>query len=143
MKRKDPFILIKNIHDKFEAHGNNECQKVDLTLSQFRILVYLVTHTEKVVTQREIELDFKVSHPTINGILGRMEEKGLITTSLVKQGKQQKQVFLTEKGKETLKKVDKSRMEDTKALRELFSETELEQFSEYLSRMLSYCSKLS
>lgn len=141
MQKRNPFILIKNINDKFEAKGNNECQKVGLTLSQFRILVYLKVHNEKTVTQREIELEFKVSHPTITGILRRMEEKGFVTTNIIKAGKMQKEVFMTEKGAEALKMMDASRDEDDAALLNLFSEQELNQLGDYLHRIFEYLNK--
>jgi len=138
MPERNPFFLIKIINDKFEAKGNNECQKAGLTLSQFRILDYLNSNPDRTVTQREMELKFQVSHPTINGILGRMEEKRLITTNLVREGKQQKQVFITAKGNEALNIMFTSRNKDDKALFRLFTPEELNQFEEYLNRVVDY-----
>lgn len=141
MKESNPFYLIKHIHDKFEAKGNSECQKVGLTISQFRILVYLTCHQDRTVTQREMELAFKVSHPTITGILRRMESNGFISTKLVQSSKMQKEVFLSDKGREALSKLDISRNKDDKALLSLFNPQELDQLENYLNRILDYLSK--
>ncbi len=139
--KNHPFILIKNIHDKIEARGNNECQKVGLTLSQFRILVYLLLHPDSVVTQRELEIEFKVSHPTINGILKRMDEKELISTTIIKETKQQKQVFITEKGKAAMDNMKSEMAKDDAAILELFSEEELEKFGDYLKRLFNFLNR--
>lgn len=138
MAKTNPFYLMKNIHDKFEARGNNECQKVGLTLSQFRVLMYLIEHPNKDVTQRELELSFRVSHPTITGILKRMEEKDLISTKIIKDGKQQKLVYMTEHGKEVLSKTHESRDKDDEKLQELFTEEEINNLQDYLLRILSF-----
>jgi len=128
---------MKHINDRFEARGNSECQKVGLTLSQFRILVFLLMNEGRTVTQREMETEFKVSHPTICGILKRMEEKEFLTTEIVKEGKQQKYVYITEKGRAALKSMEASRNEDDAALLSLFTEQELAQFEDYLLRVLN------
>jgi len=141
MQNRTPFYLIKNINDKFEARGNIDCQKAGLTLSQFKILIYIKEHPDKIITQKEMEKAFNVSHATINGILTRMEDKGLVSTTLVRDGIQQKQVFITEKGNEAFEKMEKPRVGDEIELEKLFTKEELAQFGDYLSRVFEYISK--
>ncbi len=141
MQHKNPFYLIKNINDKFEARGNTECQKAGLTLAQFKILIYIKEHPDKLITQKELEKVFKVSHATINGILTRLEEKGFVSTSLVRDGIQQKQVFMTEKGNDAYEKMEIPRTADDIALEKLFTKKELNQFRDYLLRVFEYVSK--
>lgn len=139
MNHKNPFYLIKNINDKFEARGTSECQDMGLTFSQFRTLIYLSEHSEKTVTQRELELSFNVSHPAISGILSRMEEKGFIKTEIIKEnGKQQRQIFMTRKGKSTVEKMDDNRKNVDVALEKLFTAGELELFRDFLQRVFNY-----
>lgn len=137
--KTNPYILIKNLNDKIEARGNNVCQKAGLTLAHFRILAYLLLHSETIVTQRELELEFKVSHPTISGILKRMEKNELVTTKILLTEKR-KQVFVTQKGKEAMDKMKEFMNQDHALLDSVFSEEELEQFGEYLTRMLNLLS---
>lgn len=138
MHEENPFFLLKNINDKFEARGNSDCQKAGLTLSQFRVLIHLTENQNRAVTQKEMELLFRVSHPTITGILKRMEEKELITTEITKKGKTQKLVFITEKGKEALAKIDNSREADNKKLQQYFSQEEINNLDDYLHRILNF-----
>lgn len=138
MRLNSQFFMIKNIHDKFESRGNSECQQVGLTLSQFRVLLYLDMNPDKQVTQRELELEFKVSHPTITGILKRMEEKEFISTKIIRDGKQQKLVFITDKGRDCLEFTNKSLKKDDEAMSRMFSPEELAQLDNYLNRILDY-----
>lgn len=141
MTEINPFFSMKKIHDKFEARGNNECQKVGLTLSQFRVLMYITDHPQKTITQRELELDFQVSHPTITGILKRMEEKGFITTKIVREGKQQKLVFITEKGINALERTRENHKRDDEKLHDLFTDEEINTLENYLQRILTFFEK--
>jgi len=141
MENQSPFFLLKPIHDKFEARGNIAGQKAGITHSQFRVLLYLNEHSDRIVTQREMESAFNVSHPTISGILKRMEESGFIKTQFVQEAKKQKQVFLTDKGKNAIKIMDESKDSDELGMSKLFNEEELKQLEDYLKRILEYLSK--
>lgn len=141
MAGKNPFLIIKNIHDRFEAKGNIDCQKSGLTLSQFRVLAYLYDHSDRQVTQRELELDFKVSHPTITGILKRMEEKEFITTEILKSGIKQKIVRLTDKGTLALNHIREHIAADDEKIISLFTPEELNNLEDYLTRIYDYLSK--
>ena len=136
MDNKKIFFLIKNIHDKFDARGNTDCKSAGLTISQFRVLVYLEEHSDKIVTQKELETIFKVSHPTINGIINRLEAKNFIETKMIKEaGKQQKQIFFAQKGQDALKNMKTNRINDDKTIDSNFTDEEKEQFTEYLERL--------
>lgn len=138
MINNNPLFLLKPINDKFEARGNAACQKAGITHSQFQVLLFLREHSNIIVTQKMLEVEFNVSHPTINGILKRMEENGFIKTQFVQEAKKQKQVFLTDKGYEAIKIMDASKDFDESNLIKIFSETELNQLQEYLTRLIEY-----
>jgi DNA-binding MarR family transcriptional regulator len=137
MENKKIFILLKNLNDKFEAKGNADCQKEGLTLSQFRVLLFLEDNPGRIVTQKELEVVFNVSHPTINGIVNRLEKKNFISTHMVKEsGKQQKQIFLSQKGRDTIANMENRRHHDEDIIRDNFTVEESEKFAEYLERLL-------
>jgi len=139
MTKTNPFFLLKQINDKFEARANNVCQTVDLTLSQFRALIYLTEHSDSQVTQRQLEKEFNVSHPTINGILSRMEEKELITSRIIQEnGRMQKIISITAKGTVTLNKIKTSRDNDDQKMLDLFTEEELVQLKNYMNRIIGF-----
>ncbi|MCR4735052.1 MAG: MarR family transcriptional regulator [Treponema sp.] len=136
MENKEILFMIKNIHDRFEARGNADCKEAGLTFSQFRVLIYLQDHKNKIVTQKELEVDFKVSHPTINGIISRLENNNFIETKIIKEaGKQQKQIFLTQKSSSALINMNKNQIHDDKMLSEEFTPEEMTKLLDYLKRL--------
>lgn len=136
MEAKDVFLLIKNIHDKFDSRANADCQTAGLTIAQFRVLLYLEDHPDSDVTQKELETVFKVSHPTINGILSRLESKNCIFTKVViKAGKQQKHIFLTTQGNMALKNMKDNRIHDEKMFETSFTDQEKKELEELLKRL--------
>lgn len=63
----------------------NESMELDLTGSQMRVLFFLHQQKNFECSQKELEDYLNVSHPTINGILKRMEEKGFLSTEITKK----------------------------------------------------------
>lgn len=79
MEEKKPFgLLFKQIHIAFENSLQRQAQALDLTPAQADILIYLFTHPDHAVNQKELEQHLQLSNPTVTGILNRMESKGFI-----------------------------------------------------------------
>ena len=72
-----------------------------LTLTQAKTLAFLYEMPGKSATQKEMETFFKVSHPTITGVVQRLERLGLVVSESPRKGRESKQVMLSEKGLET------------------------------------------
>ncbi|MBP5601939.1 MAG: MarR family transcriptional regulator [Treponema sp.] len=134
-------LLIKQLNDKFEAKGTAACSKFGLTLSQFRFLGYLKMHQETQVTQREMEKFFKVSHPAVNGVLKRLEEKGFVSTELINEGKTQKIVHLEQKGLSAVENMDKEKDNTDILLTEKISEKEWADLHKLLSKVIQTISE--
>ena len=66
-------------------------------LSEICILNFLFNKQETNVTQKEVEKYFDLSHPTIVGLIKRMEEKGFVKTMTDLDDKRCKLICLTEK----------------------------------------------
>ncbi len=90
-------FLFKLIHDSFEKDLNHLLKSQELTMSQMQVLGFLFAHSEEAVTHRDIEKFLDLSHPTVVGILKRMESKGFIRTAVNKKDRRCRDVFLAEK----------------------------------------------
>ena len=66
--------LLKMITDKIKIQADANLAQHDLTLTQSRVLGYLA-RSGGTATQKEIEGFLQVSHPTVAGVIGRMEQK--------------------------------------------------------------------
>jgi len=75
MLKNDVGYLIKSINDKLKVRADAELKKYHLTMSQSRVLVYLGGQA----TQKEIETFLDVAHPTVVGLVSRMEQNGYVT----------------------------------------------------------------
>lgn len=74
-----------NIHESLRQLGNlmtkqinNNLEKYDLTFAQSSVLMFVLLNQDKKINQRQIEIEFSLSNPTVNGILNRLENKKLI-----------------------------------------------------------------
>lgn len=94
-KKEDLYFLLKLIGDAIETKANNQLKHYDMTLSQGRVLAYLYERRGEKTAQRELEDYFQVSHPTINGILKRLESKGYVQSEVDDLDKRVKNVYLS------------------------------------------------
>ena len=79
MQKRDVGYLIKNISDKLKVKADAELKQYNLTLTQSRVFAYLGRRGGQ-ATQKEIEVFLEVSHPTVVGIVSRMEQNGYVTS---------------------------------------------------------------
>ena len=70
--------LLKMITDKIKIQADANLAQHDLTLTQSRVLGYLARNGGT-ATQKEIEGFLQVSHPSVAGVIGRMEQKGFVS----------------------------------------------------------------
>ena len=70
---------------------------MDLTAAQGHIMGYLA-HREEPACPRDIEEAFQLSHPTVSGLLARMEKKGFISLLPDERDRRIKRIYIMEKG---------------------------------------------
>ena len=130
MHPKDVGYLIKTINDKLKARADRDLKSRGLTLAQSRVLGFLHGRDGR-ATQKEIEEFMEVSHPTVVGIVSRMEQSGYVTTWIDPQNKRNKMVQLTPQANLEGETLDLTiRAQEERMLRGLTPEqvTQLEQF---------------
>ena len=87
-------FYMKKINDYIHADANERLKKLDLTYSQMHILIYILRCGGSSVRQKDILHYFNISHPTVVGLLKRMEPVsythliGLILPYIAKREKQ-------------------------------------------------------
>ena len=98
MLERDIGYLIKNINDKLKMKADADLKQYNLTLAQSRVFAFL-HNNGGLATQKEIEVFLEVSHPTVVGIVSRMEQNGHVTSWIDDQDRRNKIVKLTETAK--------------------------------------------
>ena len=113
MLKNDVGYLIKSINDKLKVRADAELKQYHLTISQSRVLVYLRSRGGQ-ATQKEIETFLDVAHPTIVGLVSRMEQNGYVTCWPCEDGRN-KYVKLTPQAEA----IDKDMQENMQASEEM------------------------
>jgi MarR family transcriptional regulator, repressor for mepA len=90
--------LIKILNTSIEKHMNHTLAEYDLTSAQGMIIGFLHRHQDQDICQRDLEVEFCLSHPTMSSILKRMEKKELIATTPLVKDKRYKKIILSAKG---------------------------------------------
>ena len=89
---------LKTLSSTLTQEANRRTAEVDLTGSQAFFLGYLIRNGDHPIYPKDLERDFDFSHPTVSGILRRMEKKGFVTFRPGKTDKRCKQILITEQG---------------------------------------------
>lgn len=88
---------IKRISNALERKRTLDLEDMDLTSSQAFVLGFLLRHREDTVTPGDICRHFDLSHPTVTGILQRLECKGFLTYAEDSSDRRKKQICVTDK----------------------------------------------
>ena len=91
---------IKALSTAMAQELNRSTAELGLTSSQAFFLGYLVHHRDQPIYPRDFEREFDFSHPTVSGVLRRLESKGFVTFQPGEKDRRCKQVLLTEKAME-------------------------------------------
>lgn len=92
-------FYLKKINDFLLTSVNAHLKELDLTFSQFHVLMYILHGTDAAVLQKDIEQYFVLKHPTVVGLLKRMEKKGLISIEANPDDRRGNLVTASPKGK--------------------------------------------
>ena len=114
MLKNDVGYLIKSINDKLKVRADTELKKYHLTMSQSRVLVYLRSQGGQ-ATQKEIETFLDVAHPTVVGLVSRMEQNGYVTCWPCEDGRN-KYVKLTPQAEAIDKDMQRNQLENEERL---------------------------
>ena len=128
--KNDVGYLIKRINDKLAARADAELKQFNLTMSQCRVFLYLSSRGGQ-ATQKEIETFLDVAHPTVVGLVSRMEQSGYVTCWPCEDGRN-KNVKLTVQAEALDKDLQRNRLESEQMLLSPLSPEEREQLRKLL-----------
>lgn len=126
---------FKLISDKLKVHADADLKNQGLTLAQSRVLTFL-NEQDGIATQKEIEDYLQVSHPTVVGLVSRMEQNELVETWFDPKNRRNKMVRLTEKSKKIGENMDEVTEQHDKALLNGLSEQEQAELNRMLNIIL-------
>ena len=109
--------------------------QMELTASQGHIMGYLA-HRDRPPCPRDIEEAFRMSHPTVSGLLSRLEKKGFIEFRPDETDRRIKRIFILPKGRECLELMHNTIQQTEAQMVRDFTPDEREQFTNLLTRAI-------
>ena len=110
-------------------------ESMELTAVQGHIMAYLA-HAKQPPCPRDVEADFHLTHPTVSGILSRLEQKGFLELRTDPEDRRCKRIYVLEKGLQCHEIMHNIIRENEQKMTEGFTEEEQELFSNLLQRAI-------
>ena len=111
-------------------------ETMELTAAQGHIMGYL-THQTQPPCPRDIEKEFQLSHPTVSGILSRLEQKGFIELRTDPDDRRCKRIFILPKGQQCHDLMHQTIERNEQRIVAGFTPEEQEQFGILLQRAIT------
>ena len=127
---------LRILHWCTDQQMTHALMQMDLTASQGPILGYL-SHRKEAPCPRDIEEAFRLSHPTVSGLLSRLEKKGFIEFYPDETDRRSKRIRLLNKGSECIKTMQQTIDHAEAQMVQGFSEEEQELFRQFLERAIA------
>ena len=128
--------LARILHWCARQSMGNALEKMELTAAQGRIMGFLA-HTQSPPCPRDLEEEFQLSHPTVSGLLSRLEQKGFIELRTDPDDRRCKRIYVLPKGRECQELMHNTIMENEKRIVQGFTPEEQEQFAQLLQRAIT------
>ena len=128
--------MARILHWCTDQAMTNALEKMDLTAAQGHIMGFLA-HQEQPPCPRDIEAEFQLSHPTVSGILSRLEQKVFIELRTDPDDRRCKRIYILPKGRECHELMHNCILENERRIVNGFTPEEQEQFTAFLQRAIT------
>ena len=96
-----------------------------------------LSHQKEPPCPRDIETAFHMSHPTVSGLLSRLEQKGFIQLAPDPNDRRCKRIFIQPKGRQCHQTMHQTILNIESRLVQDFTQEEQEQFASFLQRAIA------
>ena len=128
--------LVRILHWCTDQIMTATLEEQELTASQGHIMGYLSRQTTP-PCPRDIEAAFHLTHPTVSGILSRLEQKGFIQQHPDPDDRRCKRIYLSEKGLQCHGTMCRIIFENEERMVQYFTPEEKELFLSFLQRAIA------
>ena len=128
--------MLRVLHWCTDQTMTGALARMDLTAAQGHIMGYLA-HSPNPPCSRDIEEAFQLSHPTVSGLLNRLEKKGFIEFRPDEKDRRCKRIHMLPKGQACIELMHRTIRENEERIVQGFSDAEKAQFASLLERAIS------
>ena len=127
---------IKRVNNVLDFWRTQDMERLGLTSTQGYLLGWLTRNADRSVTPSELGRSFRLSQPTISGILQRLEAKGFVTMEADPNDRRRKYVRTTERAAECHQQIISNFRDMERRLAAPLSAEEQETLVALLDRMI-------
>lgn len=127
--------MARVLHGCASQAMNEALSSMDLTSAQGHLMGFLA-HSDQPPCARDLEEAFHLSHPTVSGLLSRLERKEFLEFRPDPGDRRCKRIYILPKGRECLEVMEATIRNNEKRLLRGFSPEEQKQFADYLTRAI-------
>ena len=127
---------IRVLHWCADQSMTNALAAMELTAAQGQIMAYLAHQTQP-PCPRDVEEAFRLSHPTVSGLLSRLEKKGFIALRPDPADKRCKRIHMLPRGWECHETMHRVLQQHEEALVRGFTAEEKARFFTFLERAIA------
>ena len=128
--------LIRVLQNCTDHAMTTALASMDLTCAQGHIMGF-ITHRKTPPCARDIEEAFQLSHPTVSGLLSRLEQKGFIEFRADPQDRRCKRIYLLPKGHQLEETMHLTIASTEENLVKGFTDAEKAEFTALLQRAIA------
>ena len=126
---------LKMLHCCTDRAITDSLAEMELTAAQGHIMGFLA-HSAEPPCPRDIEEKFHLSHPTVSGILSRLEQKGFLELRPDPSDRRCKRIWVLPKGMECHDLMHNTILSNEERMVQNFTPQEREQFLNLLTRAI-------
>ena len=128
--------LLRHLHSSADQAMTNALASVELTAAQGHIMGF-INHSPSPPCPRDVEEVFHLSHPTVSGILSRLEKKGFLELRPDENDRRCKRIYILPKGRQCHETMHQTILNNENRLVQDFTEEEKRIFSDLLTRAIA------
>lgn len=127
--------LIRILHWCTDQTMTDALEQMNLTAAQGRLMSYIF-HKRQPVYPKDLEAGLHLSHPTVSGLLSRMEQKGFVEFQTDPRDRRSKRIVVSPKGLACHERMLAVIAANESRIVEGFTPEEKEQFASFLQRAI-------
>ena len=110
-------------------------EEMELTAAQGHLMGYLI-HSREPRCPRDVEKAFHLSHPTVSGLLSRLEQKGFVELRTDPEDRRFKRIYLLPKAWQLDERISRTLEGNERKMTDGFTQQEREEFAALLQRAI-------
>ena len=128
--------LIRVLHWCTDQTMTGALETMDLTAAQGHVMGYLA-HCKEPPCPRDLEAGLRLTHPTVSGLLSRLEQKGFIALRADPSDRRCKRIHVLEKGRQCQQTMYDTILRSEQQMVSGFTPEEQAQFTALLQRAIA------